>query len=124
VIPLDAEADTARDAVRRARAGGRDIFLHKQEFSCFMGNPATEALIEALEADLFVVYGVALDVCVKAAVEGMLDRGRTVWVVDDATWGLGLEEPEALLRSWEERGARRILADEVVSLFPLPPAGS
>jgi nicotinamidase/pyrazinamidase len=121
VIPLGADPQAAREAVRQARDEGRDIFLQKQEFSCFMGNPATEALIEALEADLFVVYGVALDVCVKAAVEGMLDRGRRVWVVEDATWGLGLEEPQALLRAWEERGARRILADEVVSQFPLRP---
>jgi nicotinamidase/pyrazinamidase len=118
VLPLRAGSEEARDAVRIARAAGRDIFVQKEEFSCFTGNPAVEALIEELEADAFVVYGVALDVCVKAAVEGMLDRGRRVWVVEDATWGLGLEDGEALLSRWEERGARRTTTDAVVSRFP------
>jgi nicotinamidase/pyrazinamidase len=118
VVPLRSDAEMARQAVRKAREEGRDIFVQKEEFSCFTGNPAVEALIEELEADAFVVYGVALDVCVKAAVEGMLDRGRTVWVAEDATWGLGLEPSRALLDRWEERGARRILTDEVVSRFP------
>jgi nicotinamidase/pyrazinamidase len=118
VIPLRAEAETAREAVRQAEANGRDIFLQKEEFSCFTGNPATAALIEELAADAFVVYGVALDVCVKAAVEGMLERGEAVWLVEDATWGLGVEDGAALLERWEERGARRILTDEVVSRYP------
>ena len=97
VIPLRADADTARKAVRQARSEGRDIFLQKEEFSCFTGNPATEHLLRELDAAAIVVYGVALDVCVLYAVEGMLDRGQRVLVVADATWALGIHEPEELL---------------------------
>lgn len=114
VVPLRAEPEVAREAVRRARAEGRDVFLRKEEFSCFTGNPATEALIEELDADAFVVYGVALDVCVRHAVEGMLERGHTVYLVEDATWGLGLEPAEALIGRWQRQGLRRTTAEQVV----------
>jgi nicotinamidase/pyrazinamidase len=123
VVPLRADANAARDAVRLARAEGRDIFLQKEEFSCFSGNPATEALLEALAPDALVVYGVALDVCVKAAVEGMLDRGHPVWKVEDATWGLGLMDPETLFAEWEARGARRIRTDSVLTYFTMEAGG-
>jgi nicotinamidase/pyrazinamidase len=123
VVPLRASEETAREAVRRARREGRDIFLQKEEFSCFAGNPATDALLDELDPTALVVYGVALDVCVRYAVEGMLERGETVYVVEDATWGLGLEDRAELLAAWQARGARRITADEVVAAYP-PAAGA
>jgi nicotinamidase/pyrazinamidase len=118
VIPLRAEPEMAREAVRRARAEGRDIFLHKEEFSCFAGNPATDALLQALDAEAIVVYGVALDVCVRHAVDGMLDRGKRVYLVEDATWGLGLEPREALLGAWAGRGVRLVSTAQVTAEFP------
>ena len=119
VIPLRAPAEVAREAVRRALSEDRDIFLQKEEFSCFAGNPeASEALMEELRARAFVVYGVALDVCVLAAVEGMLDRGKTLYLVEDATWGLGLEPAQALFTRWEAHGLRRLTTEEVVSAYP------
>lgn len=118
MIPLRASNGEARAAVRTARGGDRDLFLRKQEFSCFTGNPATETLLEELDADAYVVYGVALDVCVRHAVEGMLERGATVYVVEDATRGLGLEDREELLSRWEQRGARRVTTEQIVRTFP------
>ena len=118
VIPLRADPEAAREAVRVARAERRDIFLHKEEFSCFAGNPATDALLRALEAQALVVYGVALDVCVRHAVEGMLERGQHVYLVEDATWGLGLEPREVLLRGWYHRGVRRVTTAELTTHYP------
>jgi nicotinamidase/pyrazinamidase len=114
ILPLRADPALAWDIERRAVREGRDIFIQKEEFSCFAGNPATEALLEALDPKVVVVYGVSLDVCVKHAVEGLLERGRTVYLVEDATWGLGLEDPEKLMRSWEDRGLVRVTTDEAV----------
>lgn len=115
VLPLRADPALAWDVARRATREGRDIFIQKEEFNCFTGNPATDALLEALDPDQIVVYGVALDVCVKGAVEGFLDRGRHVYIVEDASWGLGLERPEELLRRWTERGAVRVSTAQVLS---------
>lgn len=125
IVPLDATEDAARRAVRTARSEGRDIFLQKKEFSCFTGNRATDFLLDELAAEKLVVYGVALDVCVKHAVEGMLDRGHKVLLVEDAVWGLGLQTPGDLFPEWERRGLRRVKVADVAGgsvLRNAPPA--
>jgi nicotinamidase/pyrazinamidase len=115
VLPLRSDQGRAWDIARRAVREKRDIFVQKEEFSCFTGNSATEALIEALDPKVIVVYGVALDVCVRHAVEGMLQRGRRVLLVEDATWGLGIEKPENLFERWDAAGLVRVTAEDVLA---------
>ncbi len=114
VLGRDAGDDEARAAAASA-AIGRPVFLHKREFSVFDGNPGAGAFVAALADHVaarsgtrptFVVCGVAADVCVRQAVDGLLARGHAVVVVRDATWGLGLERLDALLARWEAAGAR------------------
>lgn len=101
-------ADAARIA-REAVAERRPVFIRKTRFDVFEGNPATEAFLEALGQELerplsFVVVGVARDVCVTAAVDGMHERGHQTTVLRDAMWGLGLEPEEETLARWAEHG--------------------
>ncbi len=56
-------------------------------------NPNTDPLIDALDPDEIVVFGVATDVCDDAAILGFLQRGRRVRFVEDAA--RGLDEPES-----------------------------
>ncbi len=70
--------------------------------------PAHEAVGRALE---FVVIGVARDVCVTQAVDGLQARGYAVTAVRDATWGLGLEAEAATLARWAGRGRVVTLAE-------------
>ena len=114
VLGREASAADARGAAAAA-IEGQAVFIHKREFSVFEGNPGAAAFVEALAAGLarrfgapplFVVCGVAADVCVRQAVDGRLARGQRVAVVRDATWGLGLERVEVLLAGWEAAGAR------------------
>ena len=83
--------------------------IQKTRFDVFAGNPGTEAFLEALRGELedpvrFVVVGVARDVCVTQAVDGLLARGASVEVIRDATWGLGLEREEDTLDRWMRAG--------------------
>jgi nicotinamidase-related amidase len=110
VLPRDASAQDASEVARRAVDERRPVFIQKSRFSVFEGNAATDALLDAFReqfgAPLEVwMIGVARDVCVKGAMEGMLERRIPVTLVTDATWGLGLEpEPDALAR-WMGDGA-------------------
>ncbi len=108
-----------RDAVRVARAAladGRPIFVQKNRFDVFEGNPAAERLVQVLADDLggdpdFVVAGVARDVCVTQAIDGLQARGYRTVAVRDATWGLGLEPESETLARWVRGGRVVTLAE-------------
>ncbi|HYH83814.1 MAG TPA: cysteine hydrolase family protein [Longimicrobium sp.] len=115
VLPRDATEETAREVARTAIGERRPVFIQKDRFDVFEGNPAAEALLRELRTLLggrveVFVAGVARDVCVKHAVEGLLApvRGYPVTLVTDATWGLGLEEESASLARWSHDGAALI----------------
>ena len=111
------EEDAARVA-HRAVAQRRPVFVRKTRFNVFEGNRACEAFVRSLaealgEALEFVVIGVARDVCMTQAVDGLQARGYAVTAVRDATWGLGLEPEEDTLARWARRGRVVTLAELV-----------
>jgi nicotinamidase/pyrazinamidase len=91
-----------------------EIVLHKKRFDVF-SNPATPAVLDALAPPRVVVYGVALDVCDRFAVEGMLERGGAeIVVVADATAAIDVAEGNRLLADWASRGVRIVSTGEVL----------
>lgn len=110
VLPRDATAEMARRVAARTVRERQPVFVQKSEFSVFEGNPVTDVFLRALRDEIgrpleFIVCGVATDVCVKGAVDGLLDRELQVRVLSDATWGLGLLGPEQTFDLWRRRGA-------------------
>jgi len=95
-------------------AGRRELLLLKKNFDVFT-NPNTEALLEALDLDDIVVFGVATDVCDDAAIRGFLLRGRRVRFVEDAARGLDEERVAVCTAAWREQGVEFVTADEVLS---------
>lgn len=59
------------------------IIFSKQTTDAFL-NPAFLPLLATLNADHYVVYGVATEVCVRFAALGLLKTGKPVTVVTDA----------------------------------------
>jgi nicotinamidase/pyrazinamidase len=94
-------------------AGRREILLLKKNFNVFT-NPNTEPLLESLDPDELVVFGVATDVCDDAAILGFLLRGRRVIFVEDAARGLDEGRIEAVTKVWRDRGVKFASADDVV----------
>lgn len=85
-----------------------DFVLYKDAFDVFAGppeSPYAEELVETLDPDRSVVYGVATDVCVDYAVEGLLDRDIEVYIVEDAVKGISCEKSSDALNKWETNGA-------------------
>jgi len=95
---------------------GREFLLLKKHFDVFT-NPHAERLIELLDPDEILVFGVATDVCDDAAIRGMLQRGRRVRFVEDAARGLDEARTARCLTAWREGGVEFSTVDEVLSLL-------
>ena len=93
---------------------GREFLLLKKSFDVFT-NPTTERLLERLDPDEIVVFGVATDVCDNAAIRGFLERGRKVRFVEDAARGLDESRVEACAAAWREQGVEFTTVEQVVS---------
>jgi nicotinamidase/pyrazinamidase len=115
-VRFDAQPGDGSGLVAEALDSGRELFIQKNRFDVFAGNTATEEVVRALEVRLggpleFVVIGVARDVCVTQAVDGMQQRGYATVALSDATWGLGLEDEVATLDRWRSGGRVTTLSE-------------
>jgi nicotinamidase/pyrazinamidase len=93
---------------------GREYLLLKKSFDVFT-NPNSEHLLERLNPDEVVLFGVATDVCNDAAIRGLLARGRTVTFVEEASRGLDEARTAACIAAWREGGVRFASVDEIVA---------
>jgi len=99
----------------RVRAHRGDILFHKHRFDVFT-NENVVTVLEVIAPDDIVLYGVATDVCDRAAVEGLLERRphTRLFVVTDAVKGIDKDVSEQLLKEWGEEGVRLVKTKEVV----------
>ena len=84
----------------------RNILLYKDAFNVFEGNPHANRIVELFKSNRVeraIVYGVATNVCVDFAVNGLLERKVQVYVPIDAI----KELPNLPLpyKGWQEKGA-------------------
>lgn len=64
-------------------AGAQQIIVEKQTVDVFLA-PNLARVIEALNPDRFVLYGVVTEICVLYAARGLFKLGKPVTVVTDA----------------------------------------
>ncbi len=80
----------------------QEIIIYKNKFDVFSGNPYAEQLIEKINPDRAIVYGVASNVCVDYAIQGLINKGIKIYVPVNAVEGLqNLPSP---FRKWQEQG--------------------
>lgn len=123
-IPNAIDGSVDEEAVRKAlgvveRPLGRDnqnktgLFFEKQSFDV-SDNPAFSYFLDVARPEEAVVYGVATDYCVRAAVLGLQDAGTQVYVVEDAISGVAPETTKTALEEMREAGARFVRTEEVL----------
>ena len=95
-------------------ANRREFLLLKKSIYVFT-NPNADALLDALDPDEIVVFGVATDVCNDAAIRGFLRRGRRVVFVEDAARGLDEQRTAACTAFWREGGVDFSTVEEVIA---------
>jgi nicotinamidase/pyrazinamidase len=93
---------------------GREFLLHKKHFDVFT-NPNAERVLELLEPDEVVLFGVATDICNDAAIRGLRRRGYDVTFVEDASSGIDEERTRACIADWQRGGVRIATVDDIVS---------
>lgn len=113
--------ELAREEVRRrVRDAAGSVLILKKRFDVFT-NPNTDKVLSYLEPQSIVLYGVALDVCNKAAMEGLLARHqKNISVVTDLVRALDESNRDPLLTEWESRGVDLVTTDEVLARIPTP----
>ena len=118
-----AHAELARIATAHAP---QQLVLEKEVYSLF-ANPNADALLDRITEPAtevrFVVFGVALDYCVRAAALGLVDwlarrskRGEVTLVVD-ATAAVDLSGGTAALAECRARGVAMVTTAEALALF-------
>lgn len=102
---------------------GREYLLLKKHFDVFT-NPNADRVLELLQPDEVVLFGVATDVCDDAAIRGLVARGRRVVFVGEASRGLDEARTAACLSAWRESGVEFASLDEAVSLLQATPVAA
>lgn len=111
IEPARSDAQALGDRVRAHRG---DILFHKHRFDVFT-NENVMTVLDVVAPDDIVLYGVATDVCDKAAVEGLLERSQArLLVVTDAIRGIDKDVSRQLLKDWGDEGVRLVRTQEVV----------
>jgi nicotinamidase/pyrazinamidase len=85
--------------------GERQIVFEKQTVDVFQCADIHD-LLDRLNAERYVVYGVVTEICVLAAVRGLLKTGKPVTVVADAVETLRAEDSERAFAEMRAAGAR------------------
>ena len=116
-LVIEPEPLPAADLAAHIRGHAGDILFHKHWFDVFT-NPNVARVLQVLDPERIVLYGVALDVCNRYAIEGLLQhRPQThLSAVKDAMKPIDATRANELLREWQARGVQLIDAEEAVAL--------
>ncbi len=90
------------------------IIVESQTFDIF-DSINTDEIAKKLDARSYVVFGVAADYCVKAAVLGLLKYGYNVSLVTDATKAITKEGKEGALKEMKDAGAVFTTTEDVIA---------
>ncbi len=87
--------------------GAQQIVVEKRWIDVFAGG-SLPSIVQRLQADRWVVYGVVTEYCIRSAALHLLDTGRPVEVVENAIQALDAAAGRATLEEFTARGGRLI----------------
>jgi nicotinamidase/pyrazinamidase len=102
------------EILRRLLRGRREILIPKKHYDPFT-NPNTETLLDFLDPEEILLFGVATEICDDAAVRALVRRGRRVAFVEDAAKGVDEPCAAACIEAWRGLGVRTTTAEEAAA---------
>ena len=103
VFPPHCVAGTVGQLKPAALMVDNQILFAKQELNAF-ANPRLESLLQTIDADGYVVYGVVTEICVQLVAEKLLTMGKPVTIVSDAIQHLDSTKADAFLTKFRLDG--------------------
>ena len=100
--------------LRRLIEGRTELLIPKKQYDPFT-NPNTETLLDMLDPDEILLFGVATDICDDAAVRALVRRGRRVAFVEDASRGVDDAKVAFCRAAWRDAGVRFTTAGEAAA---------
>ena len=91
------------DAIRPRVADAAQIIVEKQMIDCFT-NPNLRPLLDVMNANRYVVYGVVTEHCVRYAAFGLLETGARVEIVTDGINSLSASDEQDVLERFQSQG--------------------
>jgi nicotinamidase/pyrazinamidase len=101
--PSHCVAGTVGQLKPAALMAPNQILFAKQELNAF-ANPRLESLLQTIEADSYVVYGVVTEICVQFVAEKLLLMGKPVTIVSDAIRHLDSTKADVFLNKFKADG--------------------
>ena len=96
-------AETSFDNIRANSRTAPQIVIEKQSIDCFT-NPNLHPLLNILNPQRYVAYGVVTELCVSKAVFGLLQTGARVELVTDAVRSLDKSEEANMFAHFQASG--------------------
>jgi nicotinamidase/pyrazinamidase len=110
-IPNEAGAKLPQDLFQY-----QQILLEKQTLDIFESLHAEELMKRLPKEAAFVVFGVVTEFCVRLAAKGLLDRGRRVFVVQDAIETLNAEAGRRTVEELRAWGSKFVTTDQALAM--------
>ncbi|NCN86805.1 cysteine hydrolase [archaeon] len=92
----------------------QEIVIYKDFFNIFEGNRFTKQVLDALNPNRIIIYGVASDVCVDQAIKGLRAMNKEVYVPVDAIKELDPNGLEELLNKWLFHGVKLTKTEDIM----------
>ncbi|MDX2192247.1 MAG: isochorismatase family cysteine hydrolase [Gemmatimonadales bacterium] len=115
-LVLDVERIEHTQLTKRIRLHGGDLLIRKRQFDVFT-NPNTATALLAIGPEHVIVFGVALDVCCRFAIDGLLQYWSTarISVVTDATRPIDAARAPGLLEGWRRQAVELITTEQALA---------
>jgi nicotinamidase/pyrazinamidase len=108
-VPNVAEAKLPEDLTQY-----QQILLEKQTLNIFESRHADQLVKKLNSESEIVVFGVVTEYCVSFAAKGLLQRGRSVALINDAIETLKPEDGKKAIAEMRQLGARLTTTDEAL----------
>lgn len=99
-------------------ADNYDGLIFKKNSVDVFSNPNFDRILSFIRPQVFVVFGVATDFCVKYAIQGLLARNFRIALVKDAIYSIDKDVGRQLVQDWESQGVKLMTTGQVINLIP------